>query len=321
MNAITAVDNYEIIKKIKKESNVKIVFKNLEYREAILEFLEENKKIDFIYISEKIPGEISIEKLIKKIKLINKKINIIFFLEKEDEEKEKELNRIGIRKIYIKNKFILKKNKIEKIKNNKINNLKNSKKNKIKNTKIITIEGKKKTGKTTIINLIEKYLINDNKKILKITLDKKNEKNFLKVDEKNNFKIGNNIKDILNTKEKKYDYILIDIGNECNFKLKKILTEKSDKKLLVIDQSFLGIKGISSIIKKRQNGLHIVYNKYKHSGISKEIITNLLEGGFKIYKFYYNKNYENLGKVNSKITNFEIDNKNKKQLKKIFNNY
>ena len=65
----------------------KINYKDVQYREAILEILEKEKNINLIILDEKIPGEINIEKLIEKIKLINEKINIIFFLEKENNKK------------------------------------------------------------------------------------------------------------------------------------------------------------------------------------------------------------------------------------------
>ena len=71
---ITAINNKNIIEKISKNKDLKIIFNNLEYREGILEIIEKIKNIDVIIISELIPGEISIEELIKKIRKVNKKI-------------------------------------------------------------------------------------------------------------------------------------------------------------------------------------------------------------------------------------------------------
>ena len=84
---ITAINNKNIIEKISKNKDLKIIFNNLEYREGILEIIEKIKNIDVIIISELIPGEISIEELIKKIRKVNKKIEIIFILNKNDLEK------------------------------------------------------------------------------------------------------------------------------------------------------------------------------------------------------------------------------------------
>ena len=85
---ILAINNKKLEEKIKESNNIKIVCNNLQYREAILEILEENKNIDFILINENLPGIISIEELIKKIKLINNKINIIFFIKKKNINKK-----------------------------------------------------------------------------------------------------------------------------------------------------------------------------------------------------------------------------------------
>ena len=96
---ITAICNPNLNEELKKQKNIEIVCKDIQYREAILEILEKNKDIDYIIISENIPGEINIEDLITKIKNINKKIKIIFLLKKENKKKEKILNKMGIKKI------------------------------------------------------------------------------------------------------------------------------------------------------------------------------------------------------------------------------
>ena len=201
---ITAIENSKLLKKIKEEKNIQFLYNNLQYREAILEILEKNKNIDLILISENLPGEISIEDLLKKIKLINKKIEIIFFLEKENEEKENKLKKLKIKNIYYINKINNKKNnfknkkikiklkeRINKLKNKYLKKEKNKKPNNIiKNKKdnktnqnlekeIITIFGEQKSGKTTITNLLIIYLIEKNKKILLINLNNKIEKNYL----------------------------------------------------------------------------------------------------------------------------------------------
>lgn len=223
---IIAINNKKILNKIKEINNLNLIFKNVQYREAIIEILKKEKNIDFIFINEKLSGEISIEDLIDKIKIINKKINIIFFLEKEDIKKEIKLKNLGIKNIYIINKIkfdeildLLEEKSLEKIKKiniktkdkknrnlkdskNRINNrttekLKINQKNK-KFNKIISIYGETKSGKSTIINLLIIYLIEKNKKILLINLNNKTENNNLillnKKYLKNNRKINNNKK-------------------------------------------------------------------------------------------------------------------------------
>ena len=331
-----ALDNYKLINEIKNEKNIKIICKNLQYREAILEFLEKNKNIDLIFISEKLPGQISIEKLIKRIKQINNKINIIFFLEKENMKKETELKKMGIKNIYKKEKINL---------NNSNNN------SKIKEAKIITIEGKLKSGKTTVTNLISKYLIEKNKRILLINLNKKTENKYLKILGKKYSKTNNNEKNIFinmrnneikinknlkylnnfykiieeNTKENfknfvekyshLYDYILIDIGNTCRDSIKKLLIENSYKNLTIIDQNFLGKKEIEEFKQRYKNGLHIVNNKYHFGSISNTLIKSILGRDVKCYKIFYNINFR---KNIYRNKNLKIDNKTKRQLDKIF---
>ena len=65
---ITAINNPKLNEELKKERNFEIIGKDIQYREAILEILEKNKNIDLIILSEKIEGEIKLEKLIEKIK-------------------------------------------------------------------------------------------------------------------------------------------------------------------------------------------------------------------------------------------------------------
>ena len=267
-SVLLAIDDKKLIKKIEEDNNINLVNNNLQYREAILEILEKNKNIDFILINENLPGLISIEELIKKIKIINNKINIIFFLEKYDINKKNKLNNLNIDNIYfnkkininkilnlinknnykinkkINNKGTNKKIKINFIKDNYqekrkiqiinivkiINNIFNkiklnknrilndiNKKNNNKGNKIITIIGKRKTGKTTIINLLLIYLLKKNKKILLINLNKKIENNYFYLFKKYFYRIKNNYLKINNNLDKN------NIFYNCEIKIKNNL--------------------------------------------------------------------------------------------------
>ena len=197
---ILAINNNKLEKKIKENNTIEIVSNNLQYREAILEVLERNRNIDFILINEGLPGIISIEELIKKIKIINNKINIIIFLEKENINKINKLKNLNINNIYLNKKInttkivnlILNNNYI---KNNKINNkniINNKTKKELNKNKLIIINGKRKSGKSTIVNLLLIYLLQENKKILLINLNKKLENNYLILFGKKYYKIKNN---------------------------------------------------------------------------------------------------------------------------------
>ena len=99
-NIITAINNPELNNEIKKEKNLKIIYKDIIYKEGIIEILEEKKEINLIIINYDLPGKIEIEDLVNKIKKINEKIELIFILEKEDIEKEQKLNTVYVKNMH-----------------------------------------------------------------------------------------------------------------------------------------------------------------------------------------------------------------------------
>lgn len=106
---IMAIGNEKLIKKIKQKTQKE--YKFVQYREAILEILEINKKIEKIIIYENLPGQIEIEELINEIKKLNEKIKIILLSEKENYENLKKEN-IQILNIRKKKSKIKRKNRI-----------------------------------------------------------------------------------------------------------------------------------------------------------------------------------------------------------------
>ena len=95
-NIITAMNNPLINEELKKEKNINLICRDISYKEGIIEILEkekyflENKKNienNFIIIDENLPGEIELEKLIKKILEKNKKIKIIIKIKKQKKNK------------------------------------------------------------------------------------------------------------------------------------------------------------------------------------------------------------------------------------------
>ena len=71
---LTAINNPELNLKLKKIQEFDVFETDLQYKEAILDIMEKDKNFDIIIIHEKLPGEIKIIDLIKKIKNINNKI-------------------------------------------------------------------------------------------------------------------------------------------------------------------------------------------------------------------------------------------------------
>ena len=171
---ITAIGNPILNEYLKKEEDIIVIGNDIQYQDGIFEILEKDNNINLIIISEIIIGENTIEKLIEKIKIINRNIKIIIILENKNEELENKLIAKGIIKIFYHNnieinkfiKFIKenKENENEELKQ-EINNLKNLI---LENKKIDEENKSKKINNKIKNNLFEKlnnkYL---NKKIAK----------------------------------------------------------------------------------------------------------------------------------------------------------
>ena len=191
---ITAIGNEILNRKLNEEKNLEIIGEDIQYKEGILEFLEKEKNIDFLILSELLPGQIDIKELIEKIKIINPYIQIILFLEKENKELENYLYAKGIYFIFYNNQI----NYFEIIKliNNEEENLnkklkieldelkkillenKNNKKinifNKIKNNEKIKNKSEKNINKNNLLNINfnnskNNNLNNKNKEIICVT--------------------------------------------------------------------------------------------------------------------------------------------------------
>lgn len=81
--------------------------KDFSYKEGVLEYLEINKNIDIIILFEKLPGEINLIDLVKKIKLINNEICFFIVLERKNEEIEKLLKLENIKNFFYNNEINL----------------------------------------------------------------------------------------------------------------------------------------------------------------------------------------------------------------------
>ena len=88
---ITAIGNPILNEYLKKEEDIIVIGNDIQYQDGIFELLEKDNNINLIIISEIIIGENTIEKLIEKIKIINKNIKIIIILENKNEELENKL--------------------------------------------------------------------------------------------------------------------------------------------------------------------------------------------------------------------------------------
>lgn len=333
---ITAMNNPNLNEELKKEDNIKIVGRDIQYKEGILEFLENNIEINYIIIDEKIPGEIEINKLIDKIFEKNKKIKVIITIKKENKN-QFNFNNKKVIKIYYEKNINLNKLKNYNILNNKKEN---------KKLKIINFIGEKQVGKSITILNISNFLNNHNYKIL--IIEKKSENSFFNIIFKSKIKSHQN-KKICNFKIKKYklkslnkkilnttliikanknidlyfyekiiNYNLIEkikINYDFIFienNLDKNIINNFQNNILIIRPNLLGIKNAKEIIKNNKlnnNDFKILINNSNKNSIDKEIIKNI---------FYKNKI---IGKIDYQIEYEKILNDNFKNIKKFSKEY
>ena len=240
---VTALGNPLLNNKMLEEKEINVIGKDIQYQEGIFEILEKENKIDYLILSELLPGENNLEKLVNKIKNKNNEINIIIILENKKEKIENILYSKGIKKIYYNNEVEI---------NEIINYIKNEKKE--ENEKL----------KNEIENL-KKILIKNN-----IILDENKYENILQEEkyEKNNIKL---IKNNLNKKEKQIISIVGTGGvgkSLITVNLSNILKNKNNK-ILIIDfdilnnslHTILGVNKYSQKIKNKIEKNNLIENK------------------------------------------------------------
>lgn len=287
MKVITALGNKIINEQLKNVENIEILNSDIQYKEGILEYLEKNKKVDIILISQNLLGQIKIKELIENIQKINNQIKIIIFVQKREEEKyDKNIQYIYREKIDIQN--IL---KISNIKNNheikKVNN-------------IIKISGNNGSGKTvfsiiTTLLLMKKYkilLIEENNTIINLFFEN-HQLNELETNEiikiKNNFYLLNNlyfktkkinILEYLNKIKKEFDYIIID--SDSSFEKTEI-----NKIIFLLEPNLLEIKKAKNKINKKN--IKIILNKININSVDEKIMKSIISQKI-IGKINYTKN-------------------------------
>ena len=292
---LTAINNPVLNEELRKKEYIEVIGKDIQYKEGIIETLEnnKNKKIDIIIISEELPGTIENKKLLELIKNKNEKIKIIYILEKENIIKEKELKELNINSIYYNNKITIEEI-INRISENEINKEEKIKKE-IKKLKKI----KEKNNKI------------NKKKIIKIISEKINNK--FKKREKNKIKNNKNT----NNKKSKNKKIIKIIGSPKTGKttFAIILSEKlrkKNKKILLIDLD----KNKKSLTKKILKKNKIIKKYEDKTGKIKYI--KKLNKQKKIKRKIYNKKIKikrkELKKINDNIFILNVKNKKTKNI-------
>ena len=252
---LTAIGNEKINNELNKIENFKVISNDIQYKEGIIEILENMQDIDFIILNSLLPGEINLFELIKKINLLNEIIKIILFIENNNPEIDKLLSDKKIYKILYNNAIEIK-DLINIIKDSEIINNEELKEE-INKLKSIILENKKKNKFShKIKSFFKDNIVN---KILK------NKKNII------NSKSNKKDKD-KNIKNKKVISITgpPSVGKSIfSINLAKINSyENSENKILIIDadiinssiHTILGLPKNSTTINKNINLLTLNNN-------------------------------------------------------------
>ena len=301
---ITALGNQKINKELKNNYNVPC--NDIFYKEGVLEYLEKNNQVDYIILEENLPGEISINELIEKIKEKNKNIKIVL-ISKNNEKNEKIYKKIQKLDINLIKNAIFNKNSYFNMRTIPINNFSYEEK---KKGKIITILGSNGIGKSIFSLIFSKNM--EKNKILILDFDifnnsiinllgvkRKTEKIKQKINKnnlyQNNFYIedfiinaennidiisgvnlifnselqlsSKRIRNIINNLKEKYDYILVDTSAEGLLEYTKETCKISDKLIFISGANLLEIK-------KSQKLLDIYTNEWEIPKFKIKIIIN-----------------------------------------------
>lgn len=311
-NILTAIGNPIVNNELNKEKNFIVINNDIQYQEGIFEILEINKKIDFLILSQLIPGNLELEKLIEKIQEIIPKIKIILILEKYNEDLEKTLIKKNIYRILYDNKIEIKdiikiinedekmekyneeiRREIDELREYILKNKKykenNCKKNNLKKQELMNKLKNSKENKIIKINNIKK-IIETNQKNNLIKSNKNKKINILKKYRNYIYNITNTIKNII-LENKSLNKLFIKKMNKKNLIEDILSIENNNNNSRVI--SILGNNGsgksmfcimLANMLKKYSkkiliidfdilnNSLHTILGVKKYSEKIKEII-------------------------------------------------
>lgn len=333
---LTAIGNPEIVENLEKEEYLEINYKDIQYKEGILEILEKNNKINLIIINEKIPGKIEINLLLENILKINPKIKIYLIIKNKKLEIKNnniyifnEIN-INLLKQKIKEELEISKNKENKIieeKENKNIEIKNIDQEIYKDiSKFILVLGHETIEKSAIVVILSFLISQQKNKVLLVERDIKNENISTIFQEKKNINkiqkieenydficTENSIKNI----EKNYDLIFID-----NYNKNKL--NKNHKIIFISEGNLIGIEKSKKILNKlniikNKNNILLI-NNYNKNSIDLKILKNIFFEFNNIEKIKYSEKYNliinNFNKINLYLF---LNKKYKKIIKKIIN--
>ena len=325
ISIITAINDKKIYSELENNKHIKIISKDIQYKEGILEMLEENRNINFIILKEDLPGQIKNIELINKIKKINSKIKLIFILNKKEDIKENYFKKNNINYVYCSEINIKKILEIINIEN-----------------KIISILGSCGSGKTINLLLMAELLsknkriliFEENKSVINLLKSRKTNEEIIEI--KNNIfllninllkkeKVLTNkidyklIIDKINLIKNNYDYIFIEIKNIYSYNFyKKII----NKNIFILNSNLLEIiknKKIINYFIHKEKSIDVILNNYNENSISEKLLKNNFNNKIEIIeKLKTNKKYNLI--INNYFNINLLDNNTKNKMKKIINN-
>ena len=287
-SVLTAIGNIEQYQEL-KNSNLNIITNDIQYKEGILEYLNESIDISYLILDENLPGQITTKDLIEKIKEKNSRIKIILITQQTSDTVKvyKKINQYNIFEIistinegepYIKQ--YISQNIGEK-KSGEILTILGAQG--IKDKKVLIIDfdllksdlyillGIKKIKKTMrkIEDLKNKKTLHENNNVINYnpTVTSKSEyniyDNIIQTKYKIDFIAGENllsdfmkykeidfiIDDIKNMKEQ-YDLIIIDTSNNFLYESIKKLIDISDKSIIISGANVLEVRKTKELLEK-----------------------------------------------------------------------
>ena len=165
---ITALGDNRLNHNLRENYSIEVIGNDIPYQDGVLDTLKGNSEIEILLLSESLIGEYDIKSFINQIFQVNKKLDIIFFMERENENFQRQLEKKGISKFYIEDEYDTEEiaNQILEtpVRNNfniEVEELKNiitktKKRNFFKTSKVLAIAGNYGSGKSLITALLGK---------------------------------------------------------------------------------------------------------------------------------------------------------------------
>lgn len=284
---ITAIGNNMLNESLRDLGKYEVIGNDIPYKEGVLEILSEIKNVDTLIISEILYGEKDFKETIKDVLKINKDLDIIVFLEKENKDLINFLFEKGIYKIFQNNQINI--SDLEKVLENENSKSKEELNEEIKRLKQIIeiqkLKGKDLEAKVTAItgsygsgkSILTCILCKEFKKLQKRTLiidfDTYNksisvlynrfikETNYVEIKEniisvskyedllliEDEFLEDDEIFEIINELKKEYDQILIDTSGNSKSKYYGRILEISDDIIFVVVPTICDLKKALSL--------------------------------------------------------------------------